>query len=440
MKIFDIAMEEVEDKLTPAINEVPVCIIGEMRDSSEIEENVQELNTLDTILQETEADAVTLEQIATVLRSGGLSPAGDRIASIAVESISKRLGIARKVSLESSSVNGLKIATETLGSLVTRIWESLRKLTSMVLDKIVEFSGKLMKYVTKTLKSLVKFVIEYNQGVYIVNGKRCVLKEREVSIAGWDDKKSAVDNAKQYMEFVYAVRSLARDYSNETREICKEMTELVKALVQSNGEVNDRVKRIIQSISDIETNQLILSQKETEVINKCPYGFKFEGHETTSPNGSAGILSTHFIVKDQPDGIFKTPKNVNQINTANHMISCLEADIEGTCTAHEDVVKSIKAKVETTGHSLGQDIQKISGFDGGSNAIADSHIRQVGNANLRKVLNTFGWMIQAMKHLTTSATAYRMMLNRSFVPEGDESLSMADRMAINSHSRYARGY
>lgn len=134
-------------------------------------ESVSEIEELQTQVAEGEAAAETLEDMGEVIEAKvadgeGLSPDAAAVTEVAIESIRNRLGMpksyARIPALESfkskhSRVEASKIALESIGDTIKKIWAKIVEVAKMIWEKIKSFFGNLFgsyKSLEKRLDSL----------------------------------------------------------------------------------------------------------------------------------------------------------------------------------------------------------------------------------------------------------------------------------------------
>lgn len=136
--------------------------------SAEVAEQSGEIETMDTDVASAETDAGTLGDIQEVMaqsvESGeGLTEEAAAIAEVAVESIRARLGMKRGTKVipalesfgsKSSRLHATKIAMETIGESIKKIWENIIKAIKWVWDKIKGFWLSLTKSRGSLLKHL----------------------------------------------------------------------------------------------------------------------------------------------------------------------------------------------------------------------------------------------------------------------------------------------
>ena len=145
------AMEEgLADEVSEEV--VPASELEVERGDSEITENSNDIEEMVTATEEAVADAESLGEIQDVMQESvdegeGLPEEAAEIAEVAVESICRRLGISNtKIipAMESfgskhSRLSATKIAIESIGDTLKKIWEAIKAAFIRVWDKIKAF-------------------------------------------------------------------------------------------------------------------------------------------------------------------------------------------------------------------------------------------------------------------------------------------------------------
>lgn len=145
------AMEEgLADEVSEEV--VPASELEVERGDSEITENSNDIEEMVTATEEAVADAESLGEIQDVMQESvdegeGLPEEAAEIAEVAVESICRRLGISNtKIipAMESfgskhSRLSATKIAIESIGDTLKKIWEAIKAAFIRVWDKIKTF-------------------------------------------------------------------------------------------------------------------------------------------------------------------------------------------------------------------------------------------------------------------------------------------------------------
>lgn len=162
------AMESDDAAMDASVDMVPETQAEVEASAAEVTEQSTEIESADTAIGSAQDDVETLgdvqEVMADSVESGeGLSEQSAAIAEVAVESIRARLGMntgkpvmpsMENFGSTSSRVYATKLAMESVGETIKKIWENIKKAVAWVWDKIKSFFLSLTKNRAALLKHL----------------------------------------------------------------------------------------------------------------------------------------------------------------------------------------------------------------------------------------------------------------------------------------------
>ena len=145
------AMEELEEQVVEEVPAEPLAADSLETDMLEANDQVGEIDDMNTSVEEAEEDADTLEDIASVMdestQNGGMDQVSARVAEVAVESIYKRLGVRKSKGLpamesfgaKGTRMSATKIAVEGVREVLKTIWEKIKAAAEKVWGWIKSF-------------------------------------------------------------------------------------------------------------------------------------------------------------------------------------------------------------------------------------------------------------------------------------------------------------
>lgn len=359
------ALEDADVVVEPEITELVPETTAEVEEAAgEVAEQTGEIAELEQTAEVAEADAGTLGDIQEVLQESvesgeGVDEKAAEIAEIAVEAIRARLGMPAKRTLpalesfgsKNSRLTATKVALESVGDTIKKIWEGIKRVAAMIWEKVKAFFIGLVKNRNMLVKHL---EAQKAQLAKISSAAKPAEKELTGGFVGALSAGGKVDTAK------------VLDSSAKLLEVSMTASQHMKSFVQAAMAGNDKHDLKTPIVAAIKTlgangsgygslvNNKTIEIKEEE--NKLSLNI-VEGKGKSAEKAKA---LTQGEIGSLIDSALALAKDIQEFEKVQDNVAKVKADIEKLANSMIDAAgKAVSDESKTQGAAFNKDAEQI---------------------------------------------------------------------------------
>lgn len=406
---FSFAFEELDIQTAPESEEVvPASDLEMVRKSAEMQEAVNEVTEADGEIGEIVGAVPAVEAIYDIISKEKTSPAANKIASIAFESIAARLGVKLKGVVATESNGNVRVSTEGVLDMLSKFGQSILKAVSWIFEKI-----------RAAVMGVLHFIVDMSKPVYFKDFRAGVFRGDKYENEYWDGKITPDDNCENYVSFITGCMSFIDNESKQLVTLTDRFTRMLMAVERdtTGQHQEDTIGSFKRDIEKMDTAQSFKSG----IVNRVPSALSVTGQEIADYN----------IELAKPTVARKlTPKEFNTL------VGVVEPQTK-TLTACLQTAEKRAGEAGKKTRDSASEVENIlrsskTGRDGGAtllSAIRDSGAREAIGDSSMAITKTLAWASQAAKWFHAGIKEYSLIAEKDFKTADKEDSRFGERMA-----------